>query len=122
LAASIRVWISPSSASCSTRRNSFASVRLTGAVIQISNVLLPSPLGGEGGRRRRSDEGKGSTDDRLTESAPPRPPHPSRCASHLLPRRGEGSPSSPLRSRELHQLDRIEVLHPAADTLGRVEQ
>ena len=36
LAASIRVWISPSSASCSTRRNNFASVRLTGALIQIS--------------------------------------------------------------------------------------
>jgi hypothetical protein len=32
-AASINVWISPSSAPCSTRRNSFASVRLTGAVM-----------------------------------------------------------------------------------------
>src|SRR4051794_22127306 len=32
------------------------------------------------------------------------------------------SPRAPLRRRELHQLDRIEVLHAAADALGRVEQ
>src|SRR3954447_10292604 len=32
------------------------------------------------------------------------------------------SPRAPLRRRELHQLDRVEVLHAAADALGRVEQ
>src|SRR4051794_39262249 len=32
------------------------------------------------------------------------------------------SPRAPLRRREPHQLDRVEVLHAAADALGRVEQ
>ena len=49
--------------------------------------LIPSPLGGEGGRRSRSDEGAVSSAP-LPEEADRigQPPHPSRSASHLLPR------------------------------------
>ena len=49
--------------------------------------LIPSPLGGEGGRRSRSDEGALSAAPLSDDSASDQqPPHPSRSASHLLPR------------------------------------